>query len=69
MRHYTFFLIALFWCISYVSAAQNFLINHTYNRETRTLDVHWQCIVDPYKKGGGKKQAFYVLQDYYGSKK
>ena len=51
MRHYTFFLIALFWCISYVSRAQNSLINHTYNRETKTLDGHWQYIVDPYENG------------------
>ena len=41
----------LIWLNSFVSIAQINLINHTYNRETISLDGAWQYIVDPYENG------------------
>src|SRR5262245_31400296 len=42
-------------------------LQNVYGRAGTTLNGEWRVIVDPYENGyyNEKKQAFYVLQDFY----
>ena len=51
MRYHSLLLTVLLWGNSFLVLAQTVQINHTYNRETKSLDGAWQYIVDPYENG------------------